>query len=340
MSRESSNLNLESEAMAVEDGAKKGGSIWQSRYWGIGVRGLAMGAADVVPGVSGGTIAFITGIYQELLDSLSKIGPHTVTSLFKDGIAATWRQINGGFLLALFSGVLISIFSLAKLISLALENYPILVWGFFFGLILASTVPIARSVASWRWPSWVALLLGIALAILVSEMRPTEVLATPYTLFFSGALAICAMILPGISGSFILLMIGIYPQVIAAVHQVQVSALVWFAAGAGCGLLLFSRLLSWLMHRFPSITLSFLVGVLLGSLKIVWPWKLANGTVGELSNAKLAPTLSNVLPWEFASATGQPSFLIGSAAAALAAVVLVLAMEWLSGRDVGKVVQG
>ena len=330
-------MRHQNKPMGESDSLNRRPSIWQNRYWGIGVRGLAMGAADVVPGVSGGTIAFITGIYQELLDSLSKIGPQTVTTLFREGIAATWRQINGGFLLALFSGVLVSIFSLAKLISFLLESYPILVWGFFFGLILASTVPIARRVANWRWPSWVALLLGIALAVLVSEMRPTEIAATPYTLFFSGALAICAMILPGISGSFILLMIGIYPQVIAAVHHLQVSVLVWFAAGAGCGLLLFSRLLSWLMHRFPSVTLSFLVGVLLGSLKIVWPWKL-NGGTGDPGSAKLAPTLSNVAPWEFAAGTGQPSYLLSAAAAGLIAVVLVLLIEWLSSRHVGKVV--
>ncbi|QIL89572.1 DUF368 domain-containing protein [Microbulbifer sp. SH-1] len=313
--------------------------FFRSRYWGVAARGIAMGAADVVPGVSGGTIAFITGIYQELLDSLSRIGPHTLAILVKDGIAAAWRQINGNFLLALFAGILTSIFSLAKLISFLLHNYPIVVWAFFFGLILASVVPIARRVSRWTWQCWGALILGVALAILVSEMRPTEITATPATLFFSGALAICAMILPGISGSFILLMIGIYPQVIAAVHQFQLSALVWFAAGAGSGLLLFSRLLSWLMHRFPSVTLSFLVGILLGSLKIVWPWKLATSEMVGLDGDKLAPMMSNVLPAEFASASGHPSYFLGAVAAMMAAVILVLAVEWLSLRHVGNVVQ-
>ncbi|WP_078083636.1 DUF368 domain-containing protein [Microbulbifer mangrovi] len=312
--------------------------LYRNRYVGVAVRGLAMGAADVVPGVSGGTIAFITGIYQELLDSLSRIGPHALTILFKQGIAAAWRYINGTFLLALFSGVLISIFSLAKVITYLLENYPIVVWGFFFGLILASVVPIARRVPNWTWQCWLALVLGGALAILVSEMRPTEIVATPYTLFFSGALAICAMILPGISGSFILLMIGIYPQVISAVHQMQVSALAWFGAGAVCGLLLFSRLLSWLMHRFPSVTLSFLVGILLGSLKIVWPWKLAAKGV-DISGEKLAPMMSNVLPAEFAAVTGQPSFMLVALGAAVVAVLLVLGIEWLHWRHVGNVAQ-
>ncbi|WP_105103768.1 DUF368 domain-containing protein [Microbulbifer pacificus] len=313
--------------------------VFRNRYWGIAARGIAMGAADVVPGVSGGTIAFITGIYQELLDSLSRIGPQTLAVLFKDGVAAAWRQINGTFLLALFSGILVSIFSLAKLISYMLHHYPIVVWAFFFGLILASIAPIARRVPIWTWQCWFALASGVALAILVSEMRPTEIAATPVTLFFSGALAICAMILPGISGSFILLMIGIYPQVIAAVHQFQVSSLVWFAAGAASGLLLFSRLLSWLMHRFPSVTLSFLVGILLGSLKIVWPWKLASGDMAGLDGEKLAPLMSNVLPAEFASVSGQPSYVVGASVAAVVAVILVLAIEWCSWRHVGNIVQ-
>lgn len=312
------------------------GSLLKNRYLGVAARGLAMGAADVVPGVSGGTIAFITGIYQELLDSLSRIGPHTVTTLLKEGVAAAWRQINGTFLLALFSGVLVSIFSLAKLISHLLEHYPIVVWGFFFGLILASVIPIARRVPQWSWQCWVALFLGVALAILISEMRPTEIAANPYTLFFSGALAICAMILPGISGSFILLMIGIYPQVITAVHQFQLNALIWFAAGAVTGLLLFSRLLSWLMHRFPSVTLTFLVGILLGSLKIVWPWKLAVENTGGMGE-ELVPMMSNVLPGEFAASSGQPSYVVGAALASVAAVVLVLGIEWLNWRFVGKV---
>jgi len=308
------------------------------RYLGVAARGLAMGAADVVPGVSGGTIAFITGIYQELLDSLSRIGPHTVTVLFRQGVAAAWRQINGTFLLALFSGVLISIFSLARLISFLLEQYPIVVWGFFFGLILASVVPIVRRVPKWSWQCWAALILGVVLAALISEMRPREIAATPYTLFFSGALAICAMILPGISGSFILLMIGIYPKVILAVHDLQFSALAWFGAGAVTGLLLFSRLLSWLMHRFPSVTLTFLVGILIGSLNIVWPWKLTAPGAGS-PGEDFASVMSNVSPGEFSAASGEPSYFIGALLASVAAVLLVLGVEWIHWRHVRKVAQ-
>ncbi|GAA5441990.1 hypothetical protein Misp06_00151 [Microbulbifer sp. NBRC 101763] len=306
----------------------------RGRYPGVVLRGMAMGAADVVPGVSGGTIAFITGIYQELLDSLSRIGPHCITLLRKEGVAATWKYINGGFLLSLFLGVLISIFSLARLISGLLENYPIVVWSFFFGLVLASTVPVIRNIPRWSPSVIVFLFLGIALAVTVSELRPGEIPATPLTLFLSGALAICAMALPGISGAFILLMIGIYPKVLSAVHELQITNLICFAAGAAIGLMLFSRLLSWLMHRFVARTLAFLAGILLGSLKIIWPWKLPMPGEAETSS-KLAPLLTNTTPADFVTQTGDSAQLGGAITAALAAMVLVLTIDFLGGAHRG-----
>ncbi|WP_346839396.1 DUF368 domain-containing protein [Microbulbifer sp. SAOS-129_SWC] len=302
----------------------------RGRYWGVALRGMAMGAADVVPGVSGGTIAFITGIYQELLDSLSRLGPHCITVLRREGIAATWRYINGSFLLALFSGILLSVFSLARVIGLLLQTYPILVWSFFFGLILASAVPIVRHIPRWSPGVVLCLALGIVTAIAVSELRPAQVPATPLTLFLSGALAICAMVLPGISGAFILLMIGIYPRLLDAVHDLQFVNLGCFAAGAAAGLMLFSRLLSWLMHHYIARTLAFLAGILLGSLKIVWPWKLATGTVS--GSDKLAPLLSNCLPSAYENATGQPAQFGWALCAAVAAAVLVLVLESLGRR--------
>jgi len=307
----------------------------KSRYPGIVLRGMAMGAADVVPGVSGGTIAFITGIYQELLDSLSRIGPHCVTILRKEGVAATWKYINGGFLLSLFLGVLISIFSLARLIGGLLENYPIVVWSFFFGLVLASTIPVMRNIPRWSPSVLVFLILGIALAVTVSELRPGEIPATPLTLFLSGALAICAMALPGISGAFILLMIGIYPKVLSAVHELQIANLLYFATGAAIGLMLFSRLLSWLMHRYAARTLAFLAGILLGSLKIIWPWKLP--IPGDLEpSSKLAPLLSNTTPSDFVAQTGEAAHLGAAVAAALAAVILVLSIDFFGGPHRGR----
>ncbi|WP_413664893.1 DUF368 domain-containing protein [Microbulbifer sp. CNSA002] len=301
--------------------------VLKSRYPGVLLRGMAMGAADVVPGVSGGTIAFITGIYQELLDSLSRIGPHCITVWRKEGFLSTWRYINGSFLLSLFLGVLLSVFSLAHLISGLLQNYPIVVWSFFFGLVLASIVPIVRNIPRWSPSVLVFLTLGIALAVTVSEMRPSEIPATPFTLFLSGALAICAMALPGISGAFLLLLIGIYPKVLAAVHELQISNLLCFAAGAAIGLMLFSRLLSWLMHKYVARTLAFLAGVLLGSLKIIWPWKLPMS--GEIeASSKLAPLLSNTSPLTYVEQTGDSAHLGGAIVAALVAALLVLAVDF------------
>ncbi|WP_445357547.1 DUF368 domain-containing protein [Microbulbifer sp. ANSA002] len=309
--------------------------LFKSRYPGVVLRGMGMGAADVVPGVSGGTIAFITGIYQELLDSLSRIGPHCITIMRVEGLSATWKHINGSFLLSLFLGVLISIFSLARIISGLLEQYPILVWSFFFGLVLASTFPILRNIPRWSLSTAVFLFLGIALAVVVSELRPGDIPATPLTLFLSGALAICAMALPGISGAFILLMIGIYPKVLTAVHELQLSNLLYFAVGAALGLMLFSRLLSWLMHKYVARTLAFLAGILLGSLKIIWPWKLPiNGA--ETVSSKLAPLLANTSPSNFMAQTGENANLGPAIIAALVAAVLVLAVDYFGGGHRGK----
>lgn len=308
-----------------------GRELVKSRYPGIALRGIAMGAADVVPGVSGGTIAFITGIYRELLDSISHIGPGCLTMLRREGLAATWQHINGNFLLALFGGILLSIFSLAKLIGDMLEAYPILVWAFFFGLVLASAVPILRGIPRWSPAVLLFLLAGIACAVLISELRPGQVQATPLTLFLSGSLAICAMILPGISGAFILLLIGIYPSVLAAVHQLQLLNIACFAAGAVTGLMLFSRLLTWLMNRYLARTLAFLAGILLGSLKIIWPWKLPMPAVTEVGD-KLAPLMSNTGPARYAAETGNSALLGEALVAAVAAVTLVLAVDTLGKR--------
>ncbi|WP_193165898.1 DUF368 domain-containing protein [Microbulbifer hainanensis] len=303
----------------------------RGRYWGVALRGMAMGAADVVPGVSGGTIAFITGIYQELLDSLSRIGPHCLTVLRRSGVVAAWQYINGSFLLALFGGILVSIFSLARLISYLLSTYPIVVWAFFFGLIFASCFPIIKRIPRWSVSVVVCLVLGALVAIAVSEMRPAEIAATPLNLFLSGALAICAMILPGISGAFILLMIGIYPRVLDAVHDLQIFSLACFASGAAVGLMLFSRLLSWLMHTYVARTLAFLAGILLGSLKIVWPWKLAVEGAADAGD-KLAPLMSNSWPSTYAASTGHDAFLGAAIGASIAAVLLVLVVDYFGGR--------
>jgi putative membrane protein len=291
-------------------------------YPAVFIRGMAMGAADVVPGVSGGTVAFITGIYDELIESLKSCNIHALKLLFKSGPAAFWEHINGGFLVSLMLGIVTSVLSLARTISYALHHHPVPLAALFFGLILASALLVYRQIPNGgRKVVW--LICGLGFALLIGEIRPAEIASTPLNLFLSGALAICAMILPGISGSFILLLLGMYQPVIDAIKNMDVLAILSFVGGCGVGLMLFVRLLSWLMHRFPAQLLASLSGILIGSLSIIWPWKL-NADGGLLSES-LAPGWQNVLPWQYAE-QADAQFAV-SGALAVAGVFLVLLIE-------------
>ncbi|CAA0090119.1 Uncharacterised protein [Zhongshania aliphaticivorans] len=289
---------------------------------GTFIRGMAMGAADVVPGVSGGTIAFITGIYDELIESLKSCNIHALKTLFKSGPLAFWQSVNGNFLISLLLGVVASVVSLARLISYGLQEYPVPLAALFFGLILASAIIVYRQIPQGgRQLGW--LVFGVVFAVAIGELRPAELAATPLTLFLSGALAICAMILPGISGSFILLLLGMYEPVINAVKQLEVVSLFSFVTGCAVGLLLFVRLLSWLLLHYRARLLATLTGILLGSLTIIWPWKL--DASGQLLSESLAPGWHNVLPWEYA-AQGAPQLMV-STLLAIFGVIFVLLIE-------------
>lgn len=243
-------------------------------YFTVTLKGIAMGAADVVPGVSGGTIAFISGIYDELLDSINAINFDLLSILKSQGIKTVWQKINGNFLLALGSGILLSILSLAKLLSWLLVNKPILVWSFFFGLVLASIIFVAKQIEKWNLITISGLILGIISAFYITQISPT-VVSNPslFYLMFSGALAICAMILPGISGSFILVLLGVYSLVLDSVHQFKLGVLLPLIFGAIIGLGSFSRLLKYLLNHFRNVTLAVLTGFIIGSLNKIWPWK-------------------------------------------------------------------
>ncbi|RXP53388.1 DUF368 domain-containing protein [Lutibacter sp. HS1-25] len=238
------------------------------------LKGTAMGAADVVPGVSGGTIAFISGIYEELLASISSVNLGTLKVLKNEGIKAAWNKVNGNFLLALLSGIFISILSLSKLISFLLENHPILVWAFFFGLVLASILYIASQITKWRFMTYILLVVGAIFAYYITTLQPmvTEN-SSPLFIFIAGSLAICAMILPGISGAFILVLLGAYKPVLDAIHNKDIQLLATLAAGAVVGLLSFSKVLNWLFKHHKNFTLAALTGFILGSLNKIWPWK-------------------------------------------------------------------
>ncbi len=237
------------------------------------LKGMAMGAADIVPGVSGGTIALVTGIYERLICAIKNIGVDTVKSLFNNGLKFTWQKMDGPFLLALFAGMLTSIVLFAQVLHFAIEHYPMFIWPCFFGLVLASVLYVARQVGKWNWQRILLLVIGVSVAAMISLSPATQIEVSPLTLFLSGALAICAMILPGISGSFILLLLGMYSVVITAVKSFDFYTLIIFGGGCIAGLMLFSRFLSWLLARFHCATMALLTGFMLGALIKLWPWK-------------------------------------------------------------------
>ncbi|MFL0061880.1 polyprenyl-phosphate transporter [Tenacibaculum maritimum] len=243
-------------------------------YIVVGLKGMAMGAADVVPGVSGGTIAFISGIYEELLTSISAINIKLFKTLKKEGFKVAWNQLNGNFLMALLIGVFTSVVSLAKLIKWLLENKPVLLWSFFFGLVLASVIYIAKQIKKWSFIAVLILILGTTIAYYITTLSPlVSENSSSLFLFLAGALAICAMILPGISGAFILVLLGAYKPILEAVGNRNLGVIATVGSGAVIGLLTFSRVLKWLFANYKDYTLAGLTGFIIGSLNKIWPWK-------------------------------------------------------------------
>lgn len=280
------------------------------------IKGLAMGAADVVPGVSGGTLAFILGIYERLLAAISNCNLAALCLVGRGKIQAAWQHIDGTFLLCLFGGVLLSIFSLAGVITYLLEHQPIPLWALFCALIVTALPHLCRSV---RWSVWRLLLciVGVVFAVVVGMLTPRELEPDAWMFFVAGAVAICAMILPGISGSFILLMSGMYAPVLLAVTELQLATLALFMLGCIIGLLSFSRLLNWLLRHYHDASLALLIGVVIGALYRIWPWQAQQQLY---------------LPWDYASQVG-PADIVPAILAALGGVVLMLLLlnmeKWL-----------
>ena len=233
-----------------------------------------MGSADVLPGVSGGTIAFITGIYDELISTLGNINISLLKLIIKGDFKVFWIRANLKFLLILFFGIFASIFTLAGLISFLLKHHPEPLWGFFFGLVTASIFYIGKTIEKWDAKVITSFVLGAVIAFLITIAPPVQMSNNLFYVFISGAIAICAMILPGISGSFILLLMGSYSTIIFAVKDKNLLLLAVFGSGCAVGLLLFSKLLKWLFAHYEIIIVSLLTGFLLGSLNKLWPWKL------------------------------------------------------------------
>lgn len=258
--------------------------------------GIFMGAADIVPGVSGGTIAFILGVYERLISALSGVNKESMQLLFKGDIKGLWKHFDASFLLVLGIGILTSLIALSGAISFALEFYPRYLASFFLGLILASAALLSKDLPKLQTKHFIMIILGCCFGLLVSLLSPTNINVTPLMIILSGMIAICAMLLPGISGSFILLMLGMYGPVLLAIKNFELSVLVLFASGALLGLLTFSKLLKYLMTYFREITISFLIGVMLGSLLKIWPWK----NIGQWTNIDGKDVPENVMyvmPW-------------------------------------------
>ena len=260
------------------------------------LKGMGMGAADVVPGVSGGTIAFIVGIYDELINSIKSINGKSLKLFFTGKFAAFWKMINGSFLFSILLGIGISVFSLAKIITWLLVEHPILVWSFFFGLVLASTWFVAKDIKGWNWKTILGFVVGVVVAFYITVATPAETPSYLWFIFLCGAIAICAMILPGISGSFILVLLGIYFFIMDAVKTLDLVIIAVFGAGAVVGITSFSRVLSYALKHVRNITLAVLSGFMLGSLNKVWPWKEQITTVVDGHDLMIE---NNILPNQY-----------------------------------------
>ncbi len=275
----------------------------------IALKGAAMGAADVIPGVSGGTIAFISGIYEELINSIKGVDIKAIKMLLRFDLGAFWKKVNGNFLLAVFCGVALSILSLANIMSYLLENHPIMVWSFFFGLIIASSILVFKEVKKFNLLSAISIIAGITAAYFITVISPAETPTDWWFIMLCGAIAICAMILPGISGSFILLLMGKYLYILSALSNFEIFTIALFMVGAMVGLVSFSHILSWLLKNFHTATVSLLTGFMIGSLNKVWPWKQTLETTIN-SHGEVVPLLQrNLLPAQFESIHNEPSLL-------------------------------
>ena len=304
-------------------------------------KGLGVGAVDLVPGVSGGTIAFITGIYEELLNSLRSFTPKNFKLFFLGKFKAFWEAVNGNFLLVVALGIGTSIISLVKVVLYVIENHPIATWSFFFGLILISTFSILSTVRKFTIPLFVCFCIGAVAAYTITALSAAQTPNDLWFIFLCGALAVCALMLPGTSGSFVLLLMGKYQYILDALSNFKITILAVFAAGAVTGLLSFSHFLSWLLRRYHDVTIALLSGFLFGSLNKVWPWKVqintANNEIWQWNMEKfndysLALVEKNHLPHTFEQVTGVDAHLFTGITLATVAVAIYLTIEIIAKR--------
>ncbi|UXP31813.1 DUF368 domain-containing protein [Reichenbachiella agarivorans] len=293
------------------------------------LKGIGMGSADVVPGVSGGTIALITGVYGQLLDSINSFDLTALQLLRKMKFKKLWQHINGSFLLPLLGGIIVSIVTLAKVISHLLASNPIEIWSFFFGLIIISSISVLKEIKEWNYKVVGSCVLGIVIAYVITTITPATTPNQLWFVFISGAIAICAMILPGISGSFILLILGKYAYIVKSLNELNIAVVLVFVTGCITGLLSFSRAISWSLKKFHNYAIALLAGFMLGSLNKIWPWKKAIRF--DWVDGKQIPTFEkNILPTEYFTETGQQPLIIHAILFMALGFLLVIIIEKLA----------
>ncbi|MFN2332431.1 MAG: DUF368 domain-containing protein [Halomonas sp.] len=304
------------------------------RYPGIFLKGAGMGAADTVPGVSGGTIAFVTGIYEELIHTIKQFGPSAFTAWRQGGVPMLVAHLNLGFIIPLMAGIAASLITVAHLVVWLMDDYPLLLNGFFFGLVAASALVVGRHPSDWKWWHLLPLVAGLLLAHSLPAVMPLiNLLGSPnLMLIVGGAIAISALLLPGVSGTFLLLTMGLYGTVMQGIRTFDLGLIAVFGVGCLIGLFFFSRLLSWLLRRHHAATLQLLVGFIVGSLPVLWPWR-------ELVRYQLGPEGQMIpldyrylTPGDFAVLTGESAQLLAVAALMLVGLALVLLLDRTGGR--------
>ena len=296
------------------------------------LKGMAMGAADIVPGVSGGSIALIAGIYQELLDSINAFNLDNLRLLKSFQIKEFYARLNGNFLLSLVLGIMTSIFALSRVITYLMDEHPIPLWSFFSGLILVSAFLILKEIKQWNLVVIVSIAIGTAFAWWVTNLPPTTTPNDHWFTFVAGAIAICAMILPGISGSFVLLILGQYERILQAVLDKDFFTLALFASGCLVGILSFSRVVAFLLRRFHAATIGLLSGFMLGSVNELWPWKQVTSWRTSSSGKEVPFLTENILPGEYLTQVGLDPQLGWAIGAFFFGIGLVLFIEWLASK--------
>ncbi len=304
----------------------------QRSAWGhflLVLRGMAMGAVNVVPGVSGGTIALITGIYEELILSIKSFNAGLFRTLYKKGIMAAWKKVNGNFLAAVIFGILISIVSLVRLLSWLFEHHAMLVWAFFFGLIVGSAIYIGGKIRRWSYLSVSFLIIGTLTAYYITIATPATGTDKLWFIFLSGSIAFCSLVLPGISGAFILALLGKYEYMVNAVRDWEMLVITVFGIGGVAGVIAFSNLIGWLLKKHPNATLALLSGFMIGSLNKLWPWKKVLETRLTSSGEEVPFLEQSISPWQYAAMTGEDPGVLPVVLLALTGVACILVFAFI-----------